>query len=86
MLHNKELYQYLFAVCKTERKFTIYSVYPREAVKLSGDIQSSGIKGVVTVAFEADSPDPHDYLHVNDKIGEEPTVILFEVLSDAANY
>ena len=39
--------------------------------KLTGTLQSSLVEGVLSVLSEADSPDPHDYLHVNQMLGEE---------------
>ena len=62
-----------------ERYFTIYKTFPREAIEITGTIQSSSIEGVLSVSFEADSPDPHNYLHVNDMIGEEAKVMTPEL-------
>ena len=60
-----------------ECSFTIYKTFPREIVgEMSATILSSGIEGVLSIAFESDSPDPRNYLHVNEMIGEEPKVIL----------
>ena len=64
----------MLSVCNMERPFTIYKMFPREAVTLSGTLQSSSVEGVLSVLSEPNSPDPHHYLHVDDMVGEEAKV------------
>ena len=64
----------MFSVCNLEHPFTIYKMFPREAIQISGTLQSSVVEGVLSVLSEDDSPDPHDYLHVNEMLGEEAKV------------
>ena len=56
----------------------LYKMFPREAIEISGTgtLESCGIEGVLSIAYEESSPDPCDYLQVNAMMALEPPVLL----------
>ena len=75
-VYMQELYEYVFSVCNAECAFTLYKMFPREATDLGGTLESCGIEGVLSIVYEENSPDPCDYLHVNEMMAVEPQVFV----------
>lgn len=64
----------MFSVSDTHDAFTLYKMFPREAIKLGGSLKTSGIEGVLTVAYDENSPDPCHYLRVDEIMSTPPKV------------
>ena len=64
----------MFSVSDTNDAFTLYKMFPREAIKLGGSLKASGIEGVLTVGYDENSPDPCHYLRVNEIMSTPPKV------------
>ena len=64
----------MISVSDTHDAFTLYKMFPREAIKLGGSLKTSGIEGVLTVAYDENSTDPCEYLHVNEIMSTPPKV------------
>lgn len=76
--NTQELYEFVFSVSDSSDSFTLYKMFPREAVKLGGSLKTNGIEGVLSVAYDENSPDPCDYLHVDGIMSTPPKVKKIE--------
>ena len=66
----------MFSASDNDSAFTLYKMFPREAIKLEGTLKAHGIEGVLTVTYDDNSPDPCGYLHVNEIMSTQPKVRL----------
>ena len=65
-------------MCSQFVMWNVTSPYTNLSMRSRGDVrnlQSSGIEGVLSVSIEDDSPEPHNYLHVNEMLREDPKFI-----------